>query len=316
MKISIRAMEKSDVKGVVNEWNNSLIYDKINENRFQDVILEDANYEKNSCLVATADNKIIGFISVIAREGIAGADNRGTAYQKDCGYIKGLFVSDQFRGKGIASELLDKGIEYLKSKGKSVVKVLEYTGKYFFPGVDTRYKRALAFFEKKGFSRRNTINDVDVEVENFEPSDYHKNAINRASKIGVNVRDYDPSMLDKMRNFVKKLDEGLQKSWFPKGWEDWFQNNRGKVVALKDDEIVGWASFGVSGDVGWFGPTAVVEDMRGNGIGSWLLLESVLHMKNGGAKRVIASWANTPFYIANGWKICRQYIVFEKKFVE
>ncbi|HGE71921.1 TPA: GNAT family N-acetyltransferase [Candidatus Poribacteria bacterium] len=316
MEVSIKAMEKSDVKAVVDGWNRSLIYDQVNEKRFQDIILGDPNYEKNSCLVAAIDNEIVGFISVIAREGISGADNRGTVYQKDYGYIKGLFVSDQFVGKGIASRLLDKGFEYLKSKDKSIVKVLEYTGRYFFPGVDTRYERALKFFESKGFVRKNTINDVDLEIENFEPNDYHKNAIVRAGKIGVNVVDYDPSMLDKMRSFVEKLDEGLRKSWFPKGWEEWFQNNRGKVVALKDNEIVGWASFGVSDDIGWFGPTAVISDMRGNGIGSWLLLESVMHMKNGGAKRVIAGWANTPFYIANGWKICRQYIVFEKKIIE
>ncbi|MGB9596062.1 MAG: GNAT family N-acetyltransferase, partial [Candidatus Poribacteria bacterium] len=312
MEVSIRTMEKSDVKDIVNEWNRSLIYDQVDENRFQDVILGDANYEKNSCLVAVAGGKITGFISVITREGIAGADNRGTLQQKDYGYVKGLFVSDQFMRRGIASKLLDRGIEYLKSKDKSIVKVLEYTGRYFFPGVDTRYERAIKFFEKKGFARKNIINDVDLELENFEPSDYHKNAINRASKIGVNVKDYDPSMLDKMREFVKKLDEGLQKSWFPKGWEEWFQDNRGKVVAFKGDDIVGWASFGVSKDIGWFGPTAVINEMRGNGIGSWLLLESVLSMKDSGAKRVIANWANTPFYIANGWKICRQYIVFEK----
>ncbi len=316
MDILIRNMTESDTRDVVNEWNRSLIYDQVTENRFLDVVLKDANYEKDSCLVAVTGDKIVGFISVVAREGVAGADNRGTLHQKDYGYIKGMFVSDEFRGKGIASKLLDRGIEYLKSKGKSIVKLVEYTGKYFFPGVDTRYERALAFFERKGFSRKNTINDVDIELENFEPNDYHKNAINRASKIGVNVTDYDPSMLDKMRRFVEKLDEGLRKSWFPKGWEGWFQNSKGKVVALKDGEIVGWASFGVSGDIGWFGPTAVINDLRGNGIGSWLLLESVLQMKNNNAKRVIASWANTPFYIANGWKICRQYVVFEKKFIE
>lgn len=312
MDILIRAMEESNIKDIVDGWNHSLLYDQVDENRFRHVILKDANYEKNSCLVATYDGKIAGFIAVAAREGILGADNKGRARQKDQGYIKGLFVLGEFRRKGIASSLLEEATEYLKSKNKSIIRILEYTGNYFFPGIDTRYESAIKFFENKGFSRDYTINDVDLELTNFEPSDYHLKAKHRASEIGVSVIDYDPSMLDKMSQFVEKLDEGLKKSWFPKGWEESFRGKHGKVVAIKDDEIVGWASFNTNGEIGWFGPTAVLEDMRGKGIGSWMLLESVLRMKNDGAKRVIASWANTPFYIANGWKICKQYVVFGK----
>ena len=312
MDILIKAMEESNTKDIVDGWNHSLLYDQVDENRFRHVIIEDANYEKNGCLVATYDGKIVGFISVVAREGILGADNKGMPRQKDHGYIKGLFVLDEFRRKGIASKLLEEATEYLKSKNKSIIRILEYTGNYFFPGVDTRYESAIKFFENKGFNRDHTIDDVDLYIADFKPNDYHLNAKRRASEIGVSVIGYDPSMLGKMSEFVEKLDEDLKKSWFPKGWEEWFKSKQGKLVAIKDDEIVGWASFHTDGDTGWFGPTAVIEDMQGKGIGSWVLLESVLRMKNDGAKRVIASWANTPFYIANGWKICKQYIVFGK----
>jgi hypothetical protein len=154
------------------------------------------------------------------------------------------------------------------------------------------------------------INDVDIDLTDFKIGDYQKNAIERAKSIDISVVDYDPSMLDEMRKFAEKLN---MISWFPEGWENWFKSKGNKVVALKGKEIVGWASFGVSGEIGWFGPTGVLVEMRHNGIGSWILLESVLQMKSAGAKRVIASWANTPFYIANGWKICRQYGVYEKQ---
>ena len=259
-----------------------------------------------------AFNIRFAIIGSVRTEGIVGADNKGMPRQKDHGYIKGLFVLDEFRRKGIASSLLEEATEYLKSKNKRIVRILEYTGNYFFPGVDTRYESAIKFFENKGFGRDHTVDDVDLYITHFEPNDYHQNAKRRASKIGVSVIDYDPSMLDKMSKFVEKLDEGLKKSWFPKGWEEQFKGKHGKIAAVKDDEIVGWASFNTNGEIGWFGPTAVLEDMRGKGIGSWVLLESVLRMKNDGANRVIASWANTPFYIANGWKICKQYVVFEK----
>ena len=198
MDILIRAMEESNVKDIVDGWNHSLLYDQIDENRFRRVILKDANYEKDSCLVATYGGKMAGFIAVIAREGIPGADNKGMPQQKDHGYIKGLFVLDEFRRKGIASRLLEEATEYLKSKNKSIIRILEYTGNYFFPGVDTRYESAIKFFENKGFGRDHTIDDVDLYITHFEPNDYHQNAKRRASKIGVSVIDYDPSMLDKM----------------------------------------------------------------------------------------------------------------------
>ena len=309
MKIDIRVMEVTDVPDIVKGWNSCLPYDQVSEERFNRVILDDANYEKDSCLVAINDGKIVGFISSAARDGILGVDNRGEEHEKDHGYIKGLFVPDEYRRNGVASKLFDESIEYVKSKGKSIIRILAYTGNYFFPGVDTRYEPAIKFFENKGFQRYYVINDVDIDTTDFKITNQHKNARQKMEKFGVHVEDYDPSMLDEMREFAKKLD---MISWFPEGWEDWFRAKGNKVVALKGDEIVGWASFNVNGDIGWFGPTGVLEDMRHNGIGSCILLESVLQMKNADAKSVIASWANTPFYTANGWKICRQYIVFEK----
>ncbi len=309
MKFNVRPFEADDVSEVVKGWNISLPYDKVDENWFKRIILDDPNYEKKSAYVAISEGEVAGFISSIARDGIEGADRRGRLHEKDYGYIKGLFVLEKFRRKGIASCLFDNAVEYIKSKGKSRIKVITYTGYYFFPGVDTRYDSAHRFFEAKGFNVDHIIDDVDIDLENFLMTDYHINAMKRAEKIGVKVIDYETSMLNQMQEFVRKLD---MVAWFPQGWERNFQEGN-KVVALKGDEIVGWASFGVEGEIGYFGPTAVLKEMRHNGIGSWILLESVLRMKDQGAKKVVALWANTPFYIANGWKIFRQYTVFEKE---
>jgi len=153
---------------------------------------------------------------------------------------------------------------------------------------------------------------VHIDISDFKISEIHENARRKMAAIGVCVEDYDPAMLNQMREFAKKLD---MISWFPEGWEKWFKHKGNKVVALKGDDIVGWASFGVDGKTGMFGPTGVLKNIRHNGIGSCILLESVLRMKDAGADRVVALWANTPFYIANGWKICRQYAVFEKNII-
>ena len=113
-----------------------------------------------------------------------------------------------------------------------------------------------------------------------------------------------------MREFVEKVN---MTAWFPRGWEKNFRKRGNKYVALKGEDIVGWASYWPRTGTAGFGPIAVLEEMRHHGIGSCLLLECVLSMKKAGADKVFASWANTPFYIPNGWKICRQYVVFEKE---
>ena len=181
---------------------------------------------------------------------------------------------------------------------------------YFFPGVDLRYKPAIKFFEGKGFKRDYVINDVDVEVKDYQVSDYQKDAMRRMAEAGVHIEEYDPSMLDAMRKFVQKIN---MHSWFPEGWEEDFKKKGNKFAALKGREIVGWASYWPSTGTAGFGPIAVFEEIRHNGIGSCLLLECVLKMKDAGADRVLASWANTPFYLANGWDICRQYAVYQKE---
>jgi len=175
--------------------------------------------------------------------------------------------------------------------------------------VDLRYKAALEFFKSKGFQQDHIIDDVDVEMRDYQISEYQKDARRRMAVSGVQIKEYDPAMLDEMRRFVRKLD---MIGWFPEGWEEGFKDKGYKFVALMSKDIVGWASYHPGKGTARFGPIAVLEDMRGNGIGSCLLLECVLRMKELGADRVLASWANTPFYLENDWKICRQYSVLER----
>ena len=310
MQVVIRPMELSDIEEVVQGWNRSLVYDQVSEERFKSVILKDPNHDKGASLVAIYDGKIVGLISAVAREGLTGADGRGSPDEADRGYIKGFFVLEEFRRQGVGTELLDEAEKYLKSKGKSNIWVVIYSGNYIFPGVDLRYESGVKFFQDKGFREDHVIDDMDLDLRNFQLLDYHKDARRRAAEFGVRIEKYDPSMLDKMKIFVEKVH---MTSWFPEGWEEGYKEKGNKFVAVKGEEILGWASYWPGAGTAGFGPIAVLEDMRGHGIGSCLLLECVLSMKETGSDRVLASWTNTPFYVPNGWEICRQYAVFERE---
>ena len=318
--LETRTLTRPDIPKVVEAWNRSLVHDRVTQERFEWVILGDPNYEPEGSIIALDQGKIGGFCSAIAQEGISGKDIKGRS-KKDYGYIKGLFVLDDAWDRGVGERLLEQAEDYLASKGKRVVKVVEYTGgRSFFPGIDVRYERLLDFLAGHGYKRLRdwgeiyTIDDLAVDLTDFEPTAYHIEAKKRVAAMGVKITPYHPAMLEKMRIFVEKLE--YYRHWFPAGWEDGFGASGHALVALKEKAIVAWASYWPNKQDGAFGPIGVLEAYRSHGIGTCLLLESMLRMKELGTPKATAGWAETGFYLKSGWQICRQYAPFQKKLQE
>jgi ribosomal protein S18 acetylase RimI-like enzyme len=307
--LETRTLEREDIPRVVEAWNRSLVHDTVTQERFEWVILGDPNDEPEGNLIALDRDKIVGFISAVVRG--------GRPHEKEDGFIRGLSVLDAYWDRGVGERLLERAEAYLVSRGKCAVKVVEYAGgRYFFPGIDLRYTRLLALLAERGYERARdwgeiyTIDDVAVDLTDFEPTAYHVEARKRAAAIGVTITTYHPSMLDKMRIFVEKLDYG---HWFPAGWEDGFGASGHTLVALKEAAIVGWANYRPDEVDGAFGPIGVLTAFRGHGIGTCLLLESMLRMVELGTPQATAGWAETGFYLKSGWHICRQYAAFQKE---
>jgi GNAT superfamily N-acetyltransferase len=313
MNLEIRLLERSDVAQVVSSWCPCLPHDKITRAKFEDTIFEDSNYKTQGNLVAIENDQIVGFVAAVVREGIAGQDGAGRADEEDFGYIKGLFTLKEHDEKEeIKRNLLERALDFMKSKSKKIARVGEYTGRYFFPGIDTRYEEDLRFYLENGFEEVDAEEDVMIDLEAFQATEYQKLAQRRVKELGVVIKPYQSEVLDAMRRFAEKLD---YPQWFPKGWESGFAKKGNTLVALLGTEIVGWATFGYSSstDDWYFGPIAVLEDFRRRGIGTCLLLESMQRMKEAGAPNVIAGWANVPFYTKNGWKVSRRYSVFQRR---
>jgi len=306
MKVTIRPMQPSDVPELVRGWNRSIPHehgtpDGTYEEWFKEMIL----CAHGIALVAVSDGRLAGFVSAIAYDIMQWTDN---------GCVTGLFVLEEFRRQGIGTKLLDEATRYIQSEGNKGVRMMTNTGGSLIPGIDVRYKAAVRFLESKGFQRKDdVITDVNLELKEFQISDCHKDARRRMALLGVHIEEYDPLMLPEMQKFVEKSDV----QWmFGEGWEErGFKQKGCKFVALRDKEIVGWVEYIIgSRKVGCINYIGVLREMRRNGIGSCLLLEAVLSMKAAGADSAYAAWAGAPFYLANGWKIARQYAVLEKRF--
>lgn len=310
MEIQIRPLKRADLQAVVAAWNECLVYDPVTERRFTEVILEDPNHEPDGTLVAWEGDHIVGFISIVGREGIAGKDGRGRPEEAHFGYLKGFFVRPEYQKTEVGEQLLETVIPWLRTRKKTVLRVVLYSGRYFFPGIDVRYKALLDFFERHGFERVQFINDLSIQLIDFEPSAYQEQARQRAGAAGVIITTYRPEMMEAMREFVRKVDII---SWFPQGWEKGFGEGGHTLVARRGTEIVGWAEFWPHSERGGFGPIAVLPEERHQGIGTCLLLEAMLQMKARGVPEAVAGWAATEFYQRSGWEICRQYVAWQKR---
>lgn len=298
---TIRPATPEDVTEIVQGWNRVLVHDPIDETRFRDVFLEDPNHQPNDTLVALNGGHIVGFLDCIARDTASGADGRGRPGEEEIAYLRGLYVLPEYEAEPILAPLLQRIEKAMRRRGKRRIQVVRYTGRYIFPGLDLRYPRLHRFLEAHGFHREALIDDMDFDLRQPFPTEYQRRTIQQARAYGAQVMDYEPSMLDDLREFAHRLQ---MPAWFSEGWE---QAYRHMVVAYRQGELIGWANYHFTSDYGSFGPTAVLPEHRGHGIGTWILVETMRRVKERGYDRIWAHWTNAPFYLPNGWRICRQY---------
>ena len=312
LETRIRSMKRADLSKVVEGWNETFVFDEVDEEKFERTVFGDLNYERDGTLVAEDEGEIVGFASCVAREGVLGKDGKGTEQEKDKGYLKGIFYQDEDIGRA----LLERIEEFLRSRGKSVVKVVKYGGGvYFFPGIDLRYKRLLRFFKQNDFEETGQLQDVSLDLEKYQPEqgEYQRKQWKRVKSEGMEIVSYRPDMLPQMQEFVPRLNI-LQ--WFGPDWKKDWEKRENTVVAVKDNRILGYASYRPApkgSDTGGFGSIGALPSERGKGIGTCMMDECMHRLKEAETKIVIARWANTPFYLKSGWEVCREYAVFEKK---
>jgi ribosomal protein S18 acetylase RimI-like enzyme len=307
----IGSMSEGDLHDVVLAWNAALPHDEVSEERFRQVMLEDPNYEPESILVARGnDGSVVGLSACVARRTAKGKDGRGRKGEFRRGYLKGIFVAESEAEEAAADVLLGAAESYCREAGKEEMWVTQYAGPYLYPGIDVRYERLRETLARHGYRDRWTIEDTAVNLR--DPRLAARLARARAAlSPKLELLTWEPGMLPAMQRFVA---EGEQPQWFPPGWESGFSEPRETALILrKGEEILGWAQYWPRQPRGSFGPILVLERLRGRGYGSILLLECMVRARERGVEQMWAGWANTPFYVANGWHIARRYAVLTKE---
>jgi ribosomal protein S18 acetylase RimI-like enzyme len=117
-------------------------------------LLDDVEKREGYFYVAEESGKVVGFIvGIIERYSKDSAFYYLTHTSGDIGWIGVIYVNDEFRGRGVAQELITMAKEYLASNGCKRIKLL----------VLDSNKTAVNVYQKLGFQTHDIEMVLDIE---------------------------------------------------------------------------------------------------------------------------------------------------------
>jgi GNAT superfamily N-acetyltransferase len=297
-------------EAVLAAWRRSLTFSEIDEARFRRSFVDDPHVPEGGVVVALGrDGTVLGFAGCACpRRSADGAEAGGWAWRRV--YLKAFFAEDGEQEAASATALLGAVDAVAEASGLGAVRLCQYMlGPAPFPGLDLRYQRLQGLLMRHRYRDVMTIEDVGVALTGPLLPRQFERARERAGS-EVHVVTWTPELLPAMRRFVAA---GEAPHFFREGWEQGYREaDEQTLVVIRGEVIVGWARYRPDCPAADFGPTLVLPQERGRGYGALLLWECADRARAVGAERVEARWANTGFYIRQGWQIIRRYAVLEK----
>ncbi|MBY9012582.1 MAG: GNAT family N-acetyltransferase [Candidatus Lokiarchaeota archaeon] len=268
-----RKLTKDNIQSIYKLFERNSRFFSIPFDYFQRGTLEDDGFDPILSLILfnTETNKPIAAFIVVKRNKIN---------EHYC-FFKGCVVDEQYRRQGFGSEMLFEFIKRAKEKGITQVIYGPSVPDYWQSGVDIRNTSLYFFLKKHGFKSQKAIFNltVSLDIVKREPA---------SKKDGYNYERVQPDDFDKTFDFVKQH--------FPEGtWPEEvrysfkFDPPTTFIVKNAKNEIVGWATHSQFFP-GSFGPTGVLESLRGKGIGTELFLWTLWDIKQNGLDTCEIMW--------------------------
>ena len=209
------------------------------------------------------------------------------------GFLDFLVVAGNQRRRGIGTELIAQWESRAAALGAQTLSIGANLHAYAWPGVDTRYTPAIATLLHVGYSRRNVLFNMDVDLTRIEPPAASELA--RIEEAGVTVR----------RGAIEDADALARHT--AKEWSEvWGRETQVAVhrtppsifLGLAEGEVVGFAAHGVTRAT-HFGPLGTVPKWRRIGLGGVLTRLALIDMAARGDRFGEIAWVNEaaiPFY--------------------
>jgi len=222
--------------------------------------------------------------------------------------LKIVVVHPDYRGRGIASQMLAEIERGAAEKGAERLVVSDGWPLYFFGGVNYQQTQALIFFHRRGY--RSIAFDFHLEVP------LQANPLidqpDPPLPDGVTVRRADRK---DGQATLAAIDRMFAKAW-------WFETSLAfraaeptVYIAERDGEVVGFADYDAT-NFGLFGPTGVHESLRGRKVGAVLYRRCLSDMRALGYPYALipTNLERLNFYTREGGAtVGRLFLRFEKR---
>lgn len=270
---TVGKITQDTIQSIYQLFENNSPFFSIPIDYFRRGTLEDEGFDPDLSLILfdPKSNKPIAAFIVVKRNEIN---------ESFC-YFKGCVIEKEYRRQGLGSKMFYEFLKRIKEKEITRIIYGPSVPDYWQPGVDIRNTSLYFFLKKHGFKAQKAIFNLTVSLDFIKT----KPALN---KEGYEYGRVQPNDFDITFDFVKlHFPEG---TW-PEEVRYSFKRNPPTTFIAKNkkNEIVGWATHSQFFP-GSFGPTGVLNSLRGKGIGTELFLWNLWDIKQNGLDSCEIMW--------------------------
>ena len=289
---------------------------------FREKYESNPDFSYNGCFGAFIDNKMVGFGIGLLRKLFEGKEYGA--------YLHMIAVKKEYRKCGIGTSILNHIETYFKENGKKRVSASYYLPLCFewyipgtvkhnhpcAPGIRINSKEYF-YLLHRGYEVAGQEDAFHLDLCNYEISPSIQKILDDNKKDGITIELYDPSKHFGLEEFYKELNIY--------DFEKVIRENLALekpypfLVVSSKGKIVGWtgALWNEESGRGHFDGIAILESVRGRGLGKALFSLLAYHSKLNGAKFMTFYTGLTNharyIYMKAGFKIEQSYALMRKE---
>lgn len=285
-------------------------------------LLTNPDFSYESTFVIYEGEKLIAFAIGYLRKKFI--DNPDVA-----GIINAIIVKKEYRKKGIGSSLVKKLEEYFKDNGRNKIAAAYFLPScypWYIPNTDHHdhpcapgiriNSNEYFFYLHRGYEPYGYQDAFHLDLESYELSDSIKTILEKNEKDGIKIELYDKNRHYGIDEFYRDLNIYDFEKVIRANLE--LENPYPFLVVSKDNRIVGWtgAMWNEESGRGHFDGIAILEEVRGRGLGKALFASLAYYNKMHGAKFMTFYTGLTNharyIYMGAGFKIIMSYASMAK----
>ncbi len=326
IKYNMKKAKKEDLVHMHNLWNEVVqeeyFLKPLTEEEYENKILNNPDFSYDSTFVIYDGQTLIAFaIGYLRKQYLSNLNVPGI--------INAIIVKKAYRNQGIGSSLLLHLEEYFHSKGLKKVAATYFLPSCYewyipntknhdhpcAPGIRINSKEYF-FYLHRGYEPYNYCDAFHLDLENYELSPSIKKILEDAKTDNITIELYDEKKHVGIDEFCQKLNiydfEKVIKENLA------MPNPYPFLVVVKDHRVVGWtgAMWNEKSGRGHFDGIAILEEIRGRGLGKALFSSLAYYNKINGAKFMTFYTGLTNharyIYMQAGFKIVMSYASMSK----